>query len=257
MNKTGTRYMHSILLTGLSSVSSCVLAGSLSLTSGMDFSSGKYGGTTETSVIYIPVSGKYETENWLFKLTVPYISITGPANTTPNIGQAVYEEDDVRTDSGLGDVVASTSYSLVNSARSGLIIDVTGKVKFGTADKYRGLGSGVNDYYGETSVYKIFGRASAFGTLGYKVYEPAVGYTLDNVFYGSLGISNKLDARSSAGLIYDYRQPTAVWSDPQSMWTIFLNRKISDKWKAQTYFFKGTGTSSPDLGGGALLTQSF
>ncbi len=231
--------------------------GTFSLTSGLDFSSGKYGGSTSTDVIYIPFTGRYETENWLFKLTVPYISITGPGNVTPNIGQAVYASNAVRTDAGLGDVIASTTHSLVNSVQSGIVLDITGKVKFGTADKYKGLGSGVNDYAGEASVYKMIGRVSVFGTLGYKVFGQSPAYTLNNTFYGSLGISNKIDDQVSAGLIYDYRQATSSWGDPQKEWTVFLNRKINRQWKMQTYLFTGTGISSPDLGGGVMLTQTF
>lgn len=231
--------------------------GTYSLTGGIDYSSGKYGGAIATDVTYVPFTGKYESEDWVFKLTVPYISISGPGNVLPNIGQAVNTSNAVRTDAGLGDVVASTSYSLVNSRRSGTIIDLTGKVKFGSADKFKGLGSGANDYAAETSVYKIKDNLSVFGTLGYKTFGQTLGYTLNNVFYGSLGLSKKFGDLSSAGLIYDYRQPTSIWSDPQKMWTVFFNRKISSKWKAQTYLFTGSGNASPDFGGGAMLTRRF
>jgi hypothetical protein len=251
--------IHSLVGAGIMMllVSHQSMAGTLSLTSGVDISSGKYGGTRATDVTYIPVTGKYETGDWLFKLTVPYLSITGPGNTTPNIGQAVYANNDVRTDSGLGDVVATASYSLVNSARNGMVIDAAGKVKFGTADKYRGLGSGADDYAGEINVYKILGHTSAFGTLGYKVFGQSTGYSLNNAFYGSLGFSNKFSEQSSTGVIYDYREQTSSYGDPQKMWTLFLNRRINDKWKAQTYLFTGSGNSSPDIGGGAMLTESF
>lgn len=231
--------------------------GTFSLTSGIDFSSGKYGGSTATEVIYIPFTARYETGDGLYKLTVPYISITGPGNVTPNIGRAVYASNAARTDAGMGDVVATATRSLINSAQSGIVIDITGKVKFGTADKFKGLGSGANDYAGETSVYKIFGRASVFGTIGYKIFGQSPGYTLNNTFYGSLGFSNKIDDQVSAGMIYDYRQATSSWGDPQKEWTIFLNRKINKQWKMQTYFFTGSGISSPDFGAGAMLTQIF
>ena len=231
--------------------------GAFSLGSGIDFSSGKYGGNTATDVTYIPLTGIYETTDWIFKLTIPYISITGPGNTTPNIGQAVYASNAVRTDAGMGDLVATSSYNLVNSGKSGTVIDLTGKVKFGTADKFKGLGSGANDYAAETNVYKIWGGFSAFGTLGYKVFGQSLGYTLNNAFYGSLGISNKISDQTSAGLIYDYREQTSSWSDPQKMWTAFLSKKINPKWKVQTYLFTGSGISSPDFGGGAMLKKTF
>lgn len=252
------RNISKIILAGLLMHSHLLMAepGIFNLSSGIDFSSGKYGASKSTDITYIPLTGKYETGDWLFKLTVPYISVTGPANTTANIGQAVYKNSDVRTDAGMGDVVASSSYSLVNSARSGMLLDVTGKVKFGTAEKYKGLGSGANDYATESSLYKIFERRSVFGTVGYKVFGPSQGYSLNNVFYGSLGFSQKIDNQVSTGLIVDYRQATTVWSDPQKMWTVFLNKKIDSKWKMQTYLFSGSGTSSPDFGGGAMFIKT-
>ncbi len=231
--------------------------GRISIGSGLDFSTGKYGGTTATDVTYIPLTGKYETRDWLFKLTVPYISITGPGNVVPNIGQAVYASNAVRTDAGLGDVVDATSYSLINSAQSGIAIDITGKVKFGTADKSLGLGSGANDYAAEGSAYKILGRYSAFGTAGYKVFGQSLGYTLSNAFYGSLGVGYKVADKTSIGLIYDYREQTSLLTDPQKLWTAFVNNRISSKWKGQAYLFTGAGNSSPQIGGGAMLTRVF
>ncbi|MCV5231958.1 hypothetical protein OFC56_32875, partial [Escherichia coli] len=35
--------------------------GSFTLSSGLDFSSGKYGSTQKTDTVYVPVIGKYET----------------------------------------------------------------------------------------------------------------------------------------------------------------------------------------------------
>lgn len=227
---------------------------SLSLSSGFDFSTGNYGGSTATDVTYLPVVGKYEINHWLFKLTLPYLRVTGPANVTPNIGQAVYSSNAVRTDSGMGDVILAGSYSLINSAAKGLLLDVGSKIKFGTADKYLGLGTGANDYAAELSLYKTNGRFSRFGTVGYKVFGQSAGYRLDNVFYGSIGFSRKFNPQLSSGLIFDYRQATSPSYDPQQILTLFLNEKINSKWRIQIYVFKGEGISSPALGGGAMLT---
>ncbi len=232
-------------------------AATLSLTSGLDYSTGKYGGTNSTDVTYIPVTAKYATSNWLLKLTVPYISITGPANTTPNIGQAVYRSNALRTDSGLGDVITTASYNLVDQDENGLLVDLTGKIKFGTADKYLGLGTGANDYAAESNIYKLYGRKTIFGSVGYKVFGQSLGYTLNNAWYGSAGFSYGISNQANAGLIYDYRNQTSSLSDPQKMWTMFYSKKISPSWKTQTYLFKGAGNTSPDYGGGLMFTRQF
>jgi hypothetical protein len=38
-----------------------VWSGSFSLTTGVDYSTGKYGGTSSTDIIYVPLTGKLET----------------------------------------------------------------------------------------------------------------------------------------------------------------------------------------------------
>lgn len=246
------------MLISLTSQTASATQGTFSLGSGVDYSSGKYGVADATDVVFIPIVGKFETDTWLVKLTVPYVSVMGPQYEASESGQ-VSDPSDIKTDSGWGDMVATASYSLINSARTGVIVDIAGKVKFGTADKAKNLGSGANDYAGEVSVYKIMGKTGLFGTLGYKIFGQSIGYEFNNVYYGSVGISQKvgIDSLTSIGVIYDYQQATSTLSDPQQIWTAFLNRKINSKWKAQLYLFTGAGTASPDLGFGTMLSQSF
>ena len=75
-------------ITGLATqVAFAADAGVFSITSGVDYSSGKYGSQDRTDITSIPVIGKYEVDSWVFKLTVPYVSITGPGNVSPGIGK--------------------------------------------------------------------------------------------------------------------------------------------------------------------------
>src|SRR5690242_21390205 len=52
----------------------------LSLATGFDYTSGKYTGTENTDILYVPFIAKYETGPWTFRATVPYLRITGPGN---------------------------------------------------------------------------------------------------------------------------------------------------------------------------------
>jgi hypothetical protein len=51
-----------------------------SLTTGVDYTTGTYGGASSTDIVYVPLTGRYEIDKGLFKLTVPYIMVTGPGN---------------------------------------------------------------------------------------------------------------------------------------------------------------------------------
>jgi hypothetical protein len=162
------------------------------------------------------------------------------------------------TQSGLGDVVAAATYNIYGSTGAApLLIDLTGKVKFGTADENKGLGTGENDYSIQADLYKTINKFIMFGTLGYKVFGDPVGINLDNVFYGSLGGSYKYNQQTSAGLILDLRQKASATGAPQRELTAFVSHKIDKTWKAQGYLVHGFADGSPDWGAGAMVSYAF
>lgn len=233
-------------------------SGDFSLTTGLDYSSGKYGGTQSTDILYIPFTGKYETGPWSFKLTVPYIRITGPGGVVRDIGAFGTARATRTTESGLGDVVAAATYNIYGSkGASPLLIDLTGKVKFGTADENKGLGTGENDYAIQVDLYKTVDKFTGFGTVGYKVLGDPVGVNLDNVFYGSLGGSYKFTQQTSGGLILDLREKASASGAPQRELTAFVSHKIDKAWKTQGYLVQGFADGSPDWGAGAMVTYGF
>lgn len=59
-----------------------------------------------------------------------------------------------RTESGLGDIVTAVAYNFYNIAAPQVGANVTGKIKFGTADKNKSLGTGMNDYVVQLDIYK-------------------------------------------------------------------------------------------------------
>lgn len=230
--------------------------GSFSFTTGLDYSTGKYGGTSSTTIWYLPLTGKYETDAWAFKLTVPYIRITGPGDIIREIG-TLGSAGERTTQSGTGDVVASATYNLSGGRGASTVVDLTGKVKFGTADDTKGLGTGKNDYAVQLDGFWTVSRFTALGTVGYKVLGDPPGSDLRNVFYGTLGFSYKFTPQTSAGLIADVREKTTQTGDRQEELTLFLSQKYSQNWKAQFYVVKGYTDSSPSGGGGAMVTYSF
>ena len=232
--------------------------GVFTVTSGFDYSSGKYGSQDRTDITSIPVIGKYEVGSWVLKLTVPYVSITGPGNISPGIGKFKGSTTTRKsTESGLGDIVAAATYNLYNGNNGGPAIDITGKVKFGTADDKKGLGTGENDYIGQVDLYQSFGDFTALGSIGYRVYGDTNSAQLDNVFFGSIGGSYKVARSTSTGVIYDYRPAITSNGSVISEATAFVNHKISDHWKAQGYLVKGFANGSPDYSVGALVGYVF
>ncbi|HZE15383.1 MAG TPA: hypothetical protein VE197_06565, partial [Mycobacterium sp.] len=111
---------------------SAARAGNFTLSTGVDYSTGNYGLSQSTDITYVPLTGRYETQNWITKLTVPYIRVTGPSAVLPQVGRVGSGAGPIRTEAGLGDVVFSLTRNVYSSRR--YLADLTGTVKFGTAD---------------------------------------------------------------------------------------------------------------------------
>lgn len=228
-----------------------------SLTTGFDYSTGKYGGTTSTNILYIPVTGKIEFDNLFFKLTVPYISVTSAGTAViKGIGPIkVGGGTKTTTQSGLGDVIASAGYILVEN--ESFLLDVVGNIKFGTADANKNLGTGENDYSAQLDGYYTVHKTTLFATAGYKVLGAPAGITLNNIAYGTLGFSQKTGDKTSAGLMLDAAQNSSELYSGTRELTVFIANKITSTSKIQAYLLKGFSDSSPEYGGGLMLTGSF
>lgn len=234
--------------------------GQWKISTGFDYSSGDYGESQDTDITYIPVTVRYLKDPWLFKLTVPWIRIKGPGGVigggpdgpvvTGGGSQAR------RTESGLGDVVASVGYALPGLMQQGTFVEFTGKVKFGTADEDEQLGTGENDYTFQVDVAQQFGAFTPFGTLGYRKTGDSNEFDLEDVFFVSLGAGYKFTPATSAGLIYDFREASSSTSeDPQEI-VGYVSHKLSDLWALTAYAATGFSDGSPDANIGFQITYT-
>jgi hypothetical protein len=249
-----------------------------SLSAGADYSSGKYGTDTTTDIWSVPVTAAYQSDRWTFKLTVPYINISGAGNVIPGVGKVKNGNPHGRGNghgngngnggttpstttsgsaSGLGDITASAGYELFGSADRTFGLDLTGKVKFGTADENKGLGTGKNDYGLSLDTYKVSGAWTAFGGVGWMKYGSSQYIKLKNGFNANIGADYKLSTSDSIGAYYYYRERIADGGAPQSELTGYWNHKFNDNLRVQAYVLGGFANGSPDYGVGASLKYSF
>jgi hypothetical protein len=250
---------------------------------GVDYTSGKYGTSQTTDITQVPVSFGYDTGDWSLKLVVPYIRVSGPANVIPGVGPVnngnpngrgkgkgkgqgqastsgtatVADTTTTGSASGLGDIIASATYSAYHNEASNFGIDLTGKVKFGTADENKGLGTGKNDYTFAVDLYKGFGQWTVFGGGSYTWLGSSQYIRLNNVFGANIGASYKIDQQSTIGAYYDYREKAASTSFSRSELTGYYSYKFASQWKAQVYASKGFSDGSADWGVGASVVYAF
>lgn len=231
--------------------------GNITLKTGFDYTSGKYGTSETTEITSVPFIANYETGNWAFKATLPYVRITGSDNVIAGVGAVRRNVTTTRTESGLGDLTTSATYSYFGDPVAQYGIDFTGKIKFGTADSDKGLGTGENDFWVMVDPYKKVGNITYFGGLGYGILGDSRELRLKNVVSANAGLVYKLDQKASVGAVFDYRTRSTDTGDSLRELTAFYSRKLTDQYKLQAYALTGFSDGSPDWGAGVNIGYNF
>lgn len=226
---------------------------SVRVSTGVEYTSGEYGGTETIEDLYVPTTFTVDFDKIEFRLTVPYLSVTAPEGTTitdPG-GDPLPGEGAMTTQSGLGDVVGSvTFFDLYSDYERGLALDLTASAKLGTADHDEGLGTGENDYTVRFEGYKFYDNATLFGAIGYRFRGEPTGVNLNDVLIASAGGAWDVSDKSQLGVAFDYRESAVSEFDDIQELSGFASRKLNDTWVFDVYVFTGLTDSSPDWGVG-------
>ena len=239
-----------------------------SLGIGADYSSGDYGTTTTTDIWSVPVTAKYNSGNWTWKASLPWMRVDGDVGVVPGLGNVGNSNPRGRgrggntaptgtesgSASGLGDLRLAATYAFDTGSPLG--IDLTGNVKLATADEDKGLGTGENDYGLAVDLYRDFDGTMLFGGVGYTMLGDSEFIQLDDVLSANFGASWQLGA-GSLGAMYDWRQAASDGADDRSELTGFYSVKAGDADKFQLYATKGLSDGSPDWGGGVSYSHAF
>lgn len=227
------------------------------LSMGTEFTSGTYGGDVDIEDTYIPLTAVVDYGSIGFRLIVPYLSVNAPEGTIigPD-GVPLPGTGELTTESGLGDVIGSvTFFDVVYSRRLGFAMDLTGKVKFGTADVDKGLGTGEIDYTVQADFYKFVDQFTWLGSVGYVFRGDPPAIDLDNAMKASLGGTYRFTPDVMAGLFFDYRESAIPGNDSIQELSGFVSRRLSEDWRIQVYALTGFTDSSPDWGAGLQIKK--
>jgi hypothetical protein len=250
-----------LALTALCGVMSMVQAatnGETSVSLGAEYTSGDYGTSSETKMWYFPVTLRYETDRYMMALTVPYVVVEGTGNVVAGGGMGGMRRTTTsltsRTESGLGDIELAGSHVIAQDA--GWRLGLGGLIKLGTADEQDNLSTGEDDVAVQLEAEKTYGSNAFFGTAGYKVLGDPPGIDYDDVFYGSVGISHRLDETRSVGVELYAQEAPLPGVDGKSELTLFLSDKPEPRTRLTGYLIAGFADGSPDWGVGVTLKLS-
>jgi hypothetical protein len=265
----------------------------LTINVGTEYSSGKYGGTDRNTVLSIPVSAKYTTGRFILRLSVPWLEISGTGVVTSGIGG--FGSTEIRssnsghgsvnsggssgssnsgkgkatnvsssggtfgatrtTEHGFGDIVAGLTYNAVDTG--GLLLDVTGKVKFPTGSESRGLSNGQTDYALLVDAEQAIGKGFINGGIGHKWLGEPAGVSLRNPWFSSVGGGYKLTTSTTMGVSYDYSQSSRSGGTAAQEVSVYASQRFTRNIKLNGNVYKGLSNGSPDWGAGVSLGYTF
>ncbi len=230
------------------------------LGTGVDYSTGDYGDTDSTDMLYVPFILTYRNFPLTLKLTVPYLEIEGPGGVVGGTegGLVTGEDTGVRqSQSGLGDIVVAAMYSLDPWTEGAPMVDFTVKAKLPTADEDQDLGTGAADYSAQVELARRFGDWTPFLTAGYQFMGQPDDFELDDRAYASLGTDVKVNDTVRLGGGYDFKQAASASSDDSSELMAYCTLRLSPGLSLNLYGVKGLSDGSPDWGAGAQIAQRF
>ena len=225
---------------------------------GYHYSTGKYGGDERTDISFVPlvISGRWD--SWSARLGVPYIHVNGIPELG-NTGEALVS----RSGSGLGDVTLNVSYTFTPWRAWMPFLDVSGRVKFPTADKDRGLGTGEFDYQSEIGISKTLGSLTPYASVGYRWVGSPVSvrddtnttttFDLNNVVLAEVGTTARVRDDLSLGLSLFYQESASASAHDQLDLMPFVTWRFAQRMSISTYSTFGLQDGSPDFGVGAQL----
>ncbi len=248
-----------------------------SLSSNPEYSTGKYGGTSSTDFLYVPLTAAYTSGAYIFNVTVPYISVTSADhNVLPNVGRMGSGSaagagagmggagmgggmgngaSTQTTQAGLGDVMASMGYDFYRGQNLGLTL--FGGVKFGTANSNKGLGTGRNDYSAEIDSAYAMHDTTLLAAIGYKVVGKTAAYVLNNIAYASLGINQRIGAQQRASLMLSGAQRSNPFGANRLALAAGWSHQFGEAATWSVSLSKGLASGSPDWGGALGISSNF
>jgi len=242
-------------LTGIAAAAEVTKPAKVTLSCGYNYITGKYGRATATTVSYAPVTLKVKEEHWVVKVTVPYISVSGPG-VGGSDGGDLGGVTSTGTEKGLGDLQIGYSY-LYTWGSPDLTGDMTVKFKLPTADAHRNLGTGKMDYTVQAGLNRNFGDFYVSGSAGRKMNGSSDRFRLRDVWRYSVGGGMNVNPYLMVGASYDFREASSATGHSVSQVTGFMNYNLTDTWSVQVYAGTGFTVSSPDFSTGVQLNYKF
>jgi hypothetical protein len=231
---------------------------------GFDYTSGKYGLSTETKLSTWNITGEYNYEAWTARVVVPHERVSGPAGIIVVSGHPRLQkllnaknEGKTETETGLGDIELFATYDFSHRSQSDWNVALTGSVKLPSADEDKGLGTGKTDYSLALDLSRLIGRFTPSIGFGYRFIGNPSGADLRNYFYASVGGGYWITDDTNLNLTFESDQPSSASSNVDNELSLGLNHHVGKAWDLEAHLLAGLSESAPDFGAGVSVRYMF
>jgi len=239
----------------------------VSLSTSVNYSVGDYGTGKDTTIVYVPFTlGVRPIDQLWLSLTVPYlyqnsqkVVVTGGGVATRKKSTGKFAQPATSTtESGLGDVLFKVSYVLLDEKPLLPEIAPYVKIKFPTADKDRGLGTGeFDETVGVDLSKRLIGPLYGYVTVAYTFIGSPPGTDFRNSFGWSIGAAYALIPSLSFFAFLDGATAIAHGEDDPLELRVGAEFRITKGLKLTGTVTRGLSNGSPDWGISAGLTARF
>jgi len=220
------------------------------VSTGFDYSTGRYGGTADTTTWSVPLNLRVQVDHVRLEGSLPYVQVTGPGTYTG--GVVVGGSTAMSTRSGLGDATAGAAWLVRADDATFPAIELAGSVKIPTADG--DLGTGKFDYSAFANFYhSLSPEFMLFGSAGYSWLSDFGTVVLEDGVMASAGLNYKPIPTISIGVAGSYRAEYFAGLGEQVTASPYVVWSFSPNWRVSAYGLVGFTDASPDSGGGLRL----
>jgi hypothetical protein len=236
-----------------------VQEGEFSLLTGLEYSEADYGTPDTTSLWRIPINVTYRKTNFSLFASVPLLFASSEgdiivSNKTSMPSKMVLPSmsgSSRNTASGIGDITLSASYYFMPDVRKELSYRLTGGLKIATGDVDSGFGTGEDVIFVEGGAVKNLDEYILSATLGYEMNNGSLDFDINDVFYGTVGLTRQVSQRRQLGTYLFFSEPLIDTGEAPLELSVFYSQPTARDLDIYLYFSKGFSDGSPDfvLGG--------
>ena len=226
------------------------------IATGVDYSAGEYGGTSDTTVFAVPFGLKMTVDRLRAELGISYLNLEGPGAFAGGPGTPVIvdpDTEDVATRSGIGDTTVGGAFALFRADDRASAIEAAGTVKLPTARS--GLGTGKTDFATQLNFYYTMAPGFVLsGSAGYQWLGDFQNFGLKDGMFGNIGINAWPNQTTAVGGAIGFRQEPWEGIGEQVSISPYVLWRFDDNWGVTVYGTVGLTEASPRLGSGLRLT---